>query len=510
MKKYFIEIFSIFIFIILIPLFSHVNFYQNDDWNRNTSLLRFLNGDFSLLDVTATTFYSQGILGYIWALIFGIEKIPFLTLLISILNFYIFYKILEKLSKFSKITNFLISLILFFNVLHAYSSVGFMTENYLLFYFLIAIFYYVKFEKEDDLKNLWISNFFSFLGFYAKQNALIFPVGLALYFLINKKWRELEVQITSISGILFSYYLFFPRTNEMQDKDFDFVNLLNFNYSYSLTYSILIYLAFFSLPFIFKFIIDQKNLFKFKTILISIFVSTVFFFTFNYFFKPGEISWEEFPYLENTFERTGFLPRTLSGTKYQFKYNFDLYSYIDLISKISIAVVISIIILNKERFKILNNPYLISLVVGLGLMIFVEVFFDRYLLLLVPLIYLYLINLIKDDSFIFKVVLSFYLFFIGFFAYFLTLDFIYTQNYVWTKSQELVLSGFAKPEEINATGAWKKLYKPVGSKYLFTYDSFNKNKELKDSYQLVEEKAINFKGNLFINPTIYLFKIKNQ
>ena len=508
MKKYLIETFSIFLFLFLLPTYSLVTFYQNDDWVYFSNLSLFQNQIFSVNEITAPTFYSIGIISLFWANTLGIEKIPILTLLISILNFYIFYKILERLFKFSKLTNFLISLILFFNVFHVYSSIGFMTENYLLFYFLLAIFYYVKFEKGGDLKSLWISNIFSVLGFYAKQNALIFPVGLALYFLINKKWRELKVQIISISGILLSYYLFFPRTGEMKDKDFDFENLLNFNYSYSLIYSIIIYLAFFSLPFIFKFLIDQKNLYKYKAIVISLFLSAVLFFTFNYFFKPGEISWEEFPYLENTFERTGFLPRTLSGTKYQFKYNFDLYFYIDLISKISIAVVISSIILNKERFKILNNPYLISLVVGLGLMIFVEVFFDRYILLLVPLIYLYLIDLIKSDSLIFKIVLSSYLLFIGFFAYFLTLDFIYTQNYVWSKSQELVSNGLAKPEEINATGAWKKLYKPNGSKYLFTYDSFNKNKELKDSYELVEEKNINFKGNLFINPKVYLYKQK--
>jgi len=506
MKKYFAEIFSVFIFALLIPVYSLVNFYQNDDWNRNTSILRFLAGDFKLLDVTATTFYSQGFLGFFWALILGVEKIPFLTLLISVLNFYIFYKIISLKYNFKISISIIIALILFFNVFHAYSSVGFMTENYLLFYFLLAIYFFSKFQKDNKNSNLWLSNIFSFFGFYAKQNALIFPVGLAIFFLINKKWQELKIQVVSIFSILTSYYLFFPRTGEMQDKDFNFLNLLNFNYSFSLIYSILIYLAFFSLPFIFSFFYERSRKINLKIILLWLPLSVILYTTFNYLFKPGEISWEEFPYLENTFERTGFLPRTLSGTKYQFKYNYDFYFYLDLISKISIAILFSYLIISKDRFKFLNNPYLFSLIVGLGLMIFVEVFFDRYILLLVPLIYLYLLDLIKEESLLFKIAISFYCLFISYFAYFLTLDFIYTQNYVWTKSRELVSKNLALPQEINATGAWKKVYKLENPKYLFTYDSFSKNKELKNSYELIEEKEINYFGNLFINSKVFLYK----
>ena len=50
---------------------------QNDDWNRTTSVIRFLSGDFSLLQKTATTFYTQGILTENGR---GIEKIKIDTL----------------------------------------------------------------------------------------------------------------------------------------------------------------------------------------------------------------------------------------------------------------------------------------------------------------------------------------------------------------------------------------------------------------------------------------------
>lgn len=506
MKKYLAEIVSIVLFLVLIPLYSYVNFYQNDDWNRNTTIIRFLSGDFTLLNVTATTFYSQGFLGFIWAYFLGPDKIPYLTLLVSVLNFYIFYQILKFFSKLSIFSNLIISLILFFNVFHIYSSIGFMTENYLLFFFLFSIYFYLKFEKTAKIFDLIISNIFAFISFYAKQNALIFPVGLALYFLIQKRYKEFKITVISIFLTLGSYYFLFPRTGEMKDKDFNFSNILNFDYSYSLIYSILIYLSFFSLPLIFGWLIKEFSKFdKKKFITISI-TTIALFISLNYFFKPGLISWEEFPYLENTFERTGFLPRTVEGTKYQFKYNYDLYFYIDLFSKVFLSIFLSLFIYNLKKSL---SPFILSLIAGLGLMLFVSVFFDRYILLLVPLFYLTIIKFIDFDSIILKISLSFYLIFVAFFSYLLAADFIYTHNYIWSKSQELIQSSNARPNEINSSGAWNRLHKNNSSKYLFSYDDLKKNKELGITYNLIENKEISFIGNLFINPKIYLYKLKD-
>ena len=495
---------SILLFLALIPLYSFVNFYQNDDWNRNSTIIRFLNFDFRLLDVTATTFYTQGLMGVFWAAIFGVKKLPFLTLLVSVANFYLFWSILKELKVFKDLTNFLLSIIFFFNVFHIYSSIGFMTENYLLFFTLLSLLFFYKFQNNLNFKNLHFSNIFSILAFYAKQNALVVPVGIAIYFLINKKYQEFKIQLLYIFGTLASYYLFFPRTSEMKDKDFNFNNLLNLNYDFSLIYGILIYLSFFSLPLIFNLIWQEIQTKNIKKIHLITLISTFFFFGGNYLFKPGFISWEEFPYFENTFERTGFLPRTVDGTKYQFKYNFDLYTYIDLFSKIALSLFISFFILNFKKF---NEAVSFVTFVNFGLMLFVSIFFDRYILIFVPLVYL-LISKFLQETKLLQVSLSIFAIFTIYFSYLLSSDFIYTHNYIWAKSEELVSSSKAFTNEINSTGAWNRNFKSSSSKYIFSYDSPKTNKDLIVSHNLIETKEIDFKGNLFINPKIYLYEAK--
>lgn len=504
-KKYLFELIFLLIFLTLLPLYSKINFFQNDDWNRNTTLERFMTYDFSLLDVTATTFYSQGFMGFFWSQIFGTKKIPILTLLITILNSYILFKILLKASNLKSVTCFLISLILLFNPLNAYSSIGFMTENYLMFYFLLGLYFVVSYFKNHKIKDLLLFNVFSFLAFYAKQNAIILQVSLTLYFLFKKRFKEFIYQFALTLVTVASYFIFFPRTSEMREKDTQFMNLFNFDYNFSLLYGILIYLSFFVLPIIFSVLfqkIIEKNYFQ----LISVSVlSLVIFLLLNINFKPGLVSWEEFPYFENTFERTGFLPRTINGTKYHFKYNYDLYFYIDVLSKIGVSFLLSYLLLN---FKKINLFYSITFFSGLGILFLVSEFYDRYILLLLPTTILIISQFLKDN-FLTKMFLICYIIFLSFFSYFLTKDFILTHSYIWEKSEDLVSKGVSK-SSIYSSGAWRRMNNNSASEYLFSYDSFTKNPGLKENYNLVEIKQIDFFGNLFIEPKIYFYHQKKN
>lgn len=503
LNRYIYETIFLLIFVIFLPLFSNINFYQNDDWNRNSTLERFMKYDFSLLDVTATTFYSQGFMGFFWSQIFGTKKIPILTLLITIINSLILFKILEKSTNLKRFTFFLLSLLLLFNPLNAYSSIGFMTENYLMFYFLFSIYFFISYQKNHQIRDFIVSNIFSFLAFYAKQNAVILPLAMTFYFLIKKRFREFFYQLSFTLFTVFSYLLFFPRTSEMKEKDSQFVNLFNFDYNFTLVYGILIYLSFFVLPLIFILIyqkIKEKNYFQIAGIsLISIFLFIVL----NHNFKPGLISWEEFPYFENTFERTGFLPRTLDGTKYQFKFNYDLYFYIDIVSKVGVCFLISFFLFNLKKIDLF---YILTFIGGIGILFFVAEFYDRYILILVPIIILLVSKFLKE-SFLLNITLIIYVLLFSFFSYFLTTDFILTHNYVWSKSEELSKQGVLR-ENIYSCGAWRRLYKNQKSDYLFSYDSFSKNPSLKESYDLVEVKNIEFIGNLFIDPRVFLYKRK--
>jgi hypothetical protein len=483
---------------------------QNDDWNRTTSVVRFLSGDTSLLQVTATTFYIQGILGFLFSMLFGWEKLPYLTFFISVLNFYIFAKILNDHFNLNKIRSTVISLVFFFTPLHIYSSIGFMTENYTMFFMLLSIYFLLKYENDKKINNFLTFNLFGIFSFFTKQNGIIISLAYVPYLLFKKSFKEAFTQTLIIGGLFLYYFRFFPRTEEMYDKGFKFDHLSDFDYTYSLIYGILLVVTSFLFPVIFNFISDtifenRKKLLKVVFILLS---AGALYFVLNNFFTPKELAWEEYPYFENTFERTGFFPRSIHGTKYYFKWNYDIFRYWDIGSKILLATLIPCLILSWKK---MFNIYFISLGGYLVLMVLTERFYDRYILPVIPLAILFFITLINKKSNLrylhFFSNLAFAVF-VGFLSLQMAGDFIVTNNYVWGRSKVLVTDGVS-PYDITATMAWRRLYsKTENPEFLFSFDSPEKVPEMLNRYDLFEEKETGFRGSIFVEPHIYLYRKK--
>ena len=484
---------------------------QNDDWNRTTTVMRFLHGNFTLNPKTATTFYSQGFIGTIFSLIFGYQNLPFLTLLISVLNFYIFAKILIEHFKTKLIMANIISLIFFFTPLNVYSTIGFMTENYTMLFILLSIYFFLNYEKNSKFKDLAFFNISGVLAFFSKQNGIIVQVASIPYFLLKKKYKEAIIQIAVVSALFGYYYVLFPRTPEMESKDFVFENLKNIKYTYSLTYGILLVMTSYLLPLFLNLVYNtyfQQKIAK-KNLVIFLGVSVFLFFLLNNLFEPGKIWIREYPYFQNTFERTGFLPRSLMGTKYQFIGNYKLYLFWDLVSKIVLALTLPCIFFYRKR---LINIYSISIGGYLLLMVFVKVFYDRYLLPLFPLIILFILNIknIKKERVFYFIALPFLLF-NSFFSTQLALDFVISNNYIWSKSEELVNQQNVPPEKIRGGRAWGKFYDTTTYdlnqyQYLFSFDSPEKNPEMMESFEKIEEMKAGFPSSIFIDPKVYLYR----
>jgi hypothetical protein len=486
---------------------------QNDDWNRTATVVRFLNGNFTLNPKTATTFYSQGFIGAFFSLVFGFKNLPFLTLLISILNFYIFAKILTKNFKIKTIKANIVSLIFFFTPLNIYSSIGFMTENYTMLFILLSIYLFLEYEKNYKFRDLLLFNLSGMLAFFSKQNGIILQAASIPYFLFKKKYKEALIQTFFIITIFGYYYLFFPRTPEMRSKDFVFENLKNIKYAYSLTYGILLVMTSYLLPLLLNLIYKtyfQQKINK-KTLLIYLGISVFLFFLLNQLFEPRRLWIREYPYFQNTFERTGFLPRSLMGTKYQFIGNYKLYLFWDFISKIVLALTLPCIFFYRKKIL---NIYSISIGGYILLMVFVKVFYDRYLLPLFPLTILFLISLenMKKEKLFYLFTLPFLLF-TSFFSIQLATDFIISNNYIWSKSEEIVREFDVPPERIRGGRAWGKLhdtttYELENYDYLFSFDSPEKNPENMKMFELIEVKDVGVSGSIFIDPKVFLYKKK--
>jgi len=58
--------------------------------------------------------------------------------------------------------------------------------------------------------------------------------------------------------------------------------------------------------------------------------------------------------------------------------------------------------------------------------------------------------------------------------------------------------------------AWGKLHGlSRNPSFIFSFSSPEKEPEYMEKYNLFEEKNLNFRGSVFVEPTIYLYKIKD-
>jgi hypothetical protein len=87
-------------------------------------------------------------------------------------------------------------------------------------------------------------------------------------------------------------------------------------------------------------------------------------------------------------------------------------------------------------------------------------------------------------------------------------DFIVSNSYIWERSSSLVKEGVL-PKDIRATMAWQRVYGLSGEPtFFFSFSSPETEPEYLQKYELFEEKELGFKGSIFVDPAVYLYKKK--
>jgi len=124
--------------------------------------------------------------------------------LISLLNVVFFSQILVEKFKLKNVDALLYSSI--FLILPFFRSSGFwgITENLGWLFLIVSIKFFLKVEKNKNFlfKNIFLTCLFSSLALYTRPYLIFFPIFIALYFLINKKYTKLK--FTSIFYVIFS------------------------------------------------------------------------------------------------------------------------------------------------------------------------------------------------------------------------------------------------------------------------------------------------------------------
>ncbi len=502
---------SLILFLIFVPLVHLIKFPINDEWIYYQTVQNFLKGDFRLDNYVNATFYAQGFLAAIFSHIFGISNIPYLTLAVSVANFFIFFAILHKKLKLDYIYSLLLALVYFFNPLTIYSTLGFMTENYFMFFLLLTFYFFITFEQSKTYKNLAITFIFAFLALNVRQVALLVPLAMFAYYIykgvLDKKDFKANLIYAITSGFVFGlFYLYYfavilTRNNTITDA-VQMTPFVNYKFVFSLFYGILILLCSFLLPLIFSKFFEFK-LFSRKT-LVLILLTLGIYISLNYFFVPNKLQIAEYPYFKNIITRTGFYSGGIHGTKFQMAYNFKIYSYEDLLAKFAVALLFAYLIMRRKNPI---NFWAVFIVGYIALMGTTIQLYDRYFLVILPALIIYLATLNPTPQKIEKWLISLFLVFLIILAYQFSMDFVLTNQYVWNKSVQLATEKKLHRNMIQGTNAWKLSYRNLQRDYIydFSYDA----PEIYNYYPfftIVQTKQIKFPFSLWINPKIYLYK----
>lgn len=493
------------IFVLLLPVALAIYYWQNDEWVYYPNVQQLLNGNFHLNPLTAPTFYSTGILAAGFSLLFGLEKLPVLTLAVSVGCGYLLYLLLHNRAGQNQADSLILAGLFMANPLFVFTSWGFMTDNYFLFFLLLALFFLSdETLLTDNLSakaklNLVLGNFFAVCAYFTRQLGMLMPLALALWFLGNKKYKRALIEFGFFILIAVYHFFLFPKSSESLETKFVLTNLTHIRYGFSLGLAVLTYVSLFSLPLLLPKIIltEIKNRKVIAVLLTSIYVLI---FALVYSKSTGWVG-EKLFYLKYTVQRDGFFTENLHGHKIGIDGADLFYQALDFLAKIlGIGLLSYILIFNK--FKRILNPSLILLILYTASLFLTVKVYDRYLIPIFPLFIIAVVNVLTIKR---KLLIAFTaLLFV--YSYNFSADYILTNNYVWNKSAELSNKYNVNRYTITATDAWRYIYPGKNPSYKFTYD----NPSMQDyatNWNLVETYKIDYPFKLLDNK-IYLYNRK--
>lgn len=497
---------SLLLFIVLFPVSNNINFMQNDDWVYYKQVNSFLQGDYRLDPYIEATFYTQGLLGALFAKMYGIVKLPVLTLIVSVLNYFLFTYMCRRFLLKSTFDSILLGLLVFVSPLHMYSLLGFMTDNFFIFYSLVSLILAQMFLENKNYKHLALFNIAVITGFLGRQLVVIFPIALILQLLVTKKWRHAIMQTLITTLLLVFYFLIFPTTGEMKaNHSFNLEKIQNLRVLFSSVYVYLFYGVVFTIPLV-SALLTRINPFS-KIVLTSI-LSLAILVAIQLIYLPSQNLNPDMYYLGNTVTRDGFFSGShlRAGNKYTIHNEKQIYLVWEYLTKIALSLGIAVVI---TRYKSFLNLYSLSLIAYMGSMTLLKVVYDRYLTILGLLVILIILAGTKNTKLpgFTRVVTMLFTVLLLIYSYNFSIEFFLINNQMWKKANSLVNVQGVKKEKISAGYAWNRMNVNLkrDHRYIFSYEDKEQNPNL-SSYRIIDTIKLNYPLNLFNNPTVYLYK----
>lgn len=465
---------SIFIFLSIISFsllaFNNLEYPLNDEWIYVRSAKNFADSGKLACEGCTTSGLFHVLIAGILIKYFGF-KFYVLRLLVAIFAAFsvgLTFLIIKKITA----DNFfpaLISLTLLSNPIFFNLSSLYMTDIPFLFFSLLSI-YLIFLGLEKGNSNYFIlMSIFSSLNIFIRQTAFLIPASFFLFLLLfqRKQLENNKVLISIILPILF-FILFFiiqkTQTGVFYSQEFDVKNPLGFSLSGIFHFwSSLIYLGFFFLP---AFILIL-NRWREKPVL---FILILFIIPALILNLPSfqSLNLKSMPYLTNILHKSGLGAITIPGISDKSNILPEyVWIIITLLSIISLAVIFEKAIRSFFFSKVSYQHYILLLSFAFLFFIIIKrgAFFDRNLIIFIPLLGFLFTNEIKTKKhFIF--LFSVFLFFSFSYSLLGQLDYLEWNRARYTAINNLIESGIAL-DEIN--GGFEYCLFHYGMKFQYDY-----------------------------------------
>jgi len=517
---------TVFIFLTAVIIVSPWGDHSvNDDWDFYTSTRFFGNGDVTLGPQTDTAFILQGLIGSVWASVFGFNysSLRVLTLIFSIISLCGVYVLLKSFSV-NRSVILLTLLTIAFNPLFFTSSLSYMTEIYFFALVIWSIAFFIKALSKSKLVDSWeliIAATLAGFSLLVRQYGVVLFVSYFISILFSY-WKSKQVSWIKLlylgTPLVLSFCILsgWPKITDPASKSLFSVDPVAITHMFKLAPYLLIYIGFFTAPLVLLYVsLLEKRTLTFA--LVGSFLLAPFLYAKD-IFPIGNVF-----YLEGLYGKSNFVHNLSLFDNIPFKIFIAL--------EISFVLLISIFLILKLfaafRREIDTRKLLLALTaLGMYAVVFAGVFaagdfYDRYfingyLLTIILLgIFSTFIKRIPYKSSIFALVL------LSFITVFLSWDFYSSEEIRWNVGRRLqeekglynsvfVNGTFTKFMHYNVFNSPKDVYAPVSSGltyecFVHFYTRLNKNNLL---YSFLHRFENSRTLNKYItNPPIYNSKL---
>ncbi|MFA6981604.1 MAG: hypothetical protein WC243_01085 [Patescibacteria group bacterium] len=405
------------------------DFPVNDDWIFVRQVKAFLQGNFRLHAMLDPSFVAQGLLGTLWAKVFGASfiSLQILTLLVTFIFVYGIYKVLRLLGA-RKSVAVLTLITVFFNPLIYTSAFSFMTENYFLMFFIWTLYFYLKFFYTSRYYYVLLGSFFCALSLLTRHIGLVTFIGFAMAVVLGKKvsYSKARTILVAVAPVVVGVcvYMFWPKYGAHNLSTL-FIDPELILYRVKIVLLSLHYFPCFIMPLIIGVAVDYSR--KTRVVLIAAsLILAVFLFRMD-IFPAGNIL-----YIESL------------HTKSDFRSNFSFFDNVLFKSILSILISFTCIkflhlvagTLNRKKPNVVHI-FLVLVFIGMFGTVFIGTdFYDRYLLpAFIPFLALFVLVFIKKLSVSKKSVLCLIL--VAFISIALQHEFMSTMGLKWKQAYAL-------------------------------------------------------------------------